>query len=227
MKFLKSLIFVAAFASLPAPASAQFGGLKPKLPGSGGGDSASTVSAADIDAYIAKAQKNTELLWLSYSLLKQAQRGKIDIAGLAAQKKEVLGIPEPKERSAKILALLKSEDESSKLTDQSAADLEKSIAGQAPAVRAQIGAALINLAIAIPRAIDMAKEAPSLIKGLGSSPSALGNIGKIKNAASLLGAQIKYTADVAPLLPKLMSAAKVKPVSDAKTSKGVPMPGLE
>lgn len=227
MRFGLKVCTAIAVVLVAAPANAQLGGLKPKLPGiGGGGGSAATVSAADVDAYIGRAQKNTELLWLAYTLVKQAQKGKVDIAGLSAKRKELLAIPDPKERGTKMLDLLKAEDDSSKLTDQGAADLEKSIAGQSPAVRAQIGAALINLAIAIPRAVELVKDAPELIKGLGTSPSALGNVGKLKSAAGLLGAQVKYTADIAPLLPRLMSAAKVKPVANAKTSQGVPIPGF-
>lgn len=227
MMIAKPLFLITAVALVAAPANAQFGGLKLKVPAMGGGESnSSAASAGDFDAFIAKAQKNTELLWLSYSLLKQAQKGKVDIAALAAQKNELLAIPEPKERGTRMTELLKGDDDSSKLTEQSVADLENNIASQTPAVRAQIGAALINLTIAIPRAISMAKDAPGLIKGLGASPSALAQVGKLKNIASLLGTQLKYTADIAPLLPRLMAAAKVKPVEDAKTSEGVGIPGL-
>lgn len=122
-------------------------------------------------------------------------------------------------------ALIKSEDNSAKLTEQEAANLQKTIASQSPAVQAQIGAALINLAIAIPRAIDLAKEAPNLIKGLGASPAAFGNIGKIKTAAGLIGDQVKYTVDIVPMLPGLMSAAKVKPMKDAKRRRACRSPG--
>jgi hypothetical protein len=61
---------------------------------------------------------------------------------------------------------------------------------------------------------------------LGTNPAALGNIGKLKNAAGLLASQVKSTAQIAPYLPKLMSAAKVKPPVDAKTSKTVPLDGI-
>ena len=218
----------ASIAIFASPAHAQLGGMKLKVPGLGGGgsESVASVSAGDVDSFIVRAQQNTELLWLSYMLLKQAQQGKVDVAALAAKKKEFGSIPDPKERGAKMTAMLKTEDESAKFDDASAADLEKKIASQSPTVKAQIGAALINLAIAIPRAVDMVKEAPDLIKGLGSSPSALGSIGKLKNASSLLGSQVKYTASIAPMLPRLMSAAKVKPVANAKTSKSVDIPGL-
>lgn len=226
MKARHLLMAATALAVLCAPAQAQLGGLKPKLPGSGGSESSAPVNAADIDTYLAQATENADLLLFSFLLLKQAQKGKVDIAGLAAQRKDIRGTPDPKERGAKMSALIKSEDNSAKLTEQEAANLQKTIASQTPAVQAQIGAALINLAIAIPRAIDLTKEAPNLIKGLGASPSAFGNIGKIKTAAGLIGDQVKYTVDIVPMLPGLMTAAKVKPVKDAKTSKGVPIPGL-
>ena len=229
MKSSKLLIATAAvlLAAAAAPAQAQLGGLKSKVPGlGGGGGSASTVSAGDIDDYIDRAQKNADTLTWSYMLVKQAQAGKVDIAALAAQKKEYLSIPNPKDRSAKLAALNKADDKSSALTAQTAGDIEKNIAALSPAVRAQVGAALFNLAIAIPRAAQLISEAPNLIKGLGMNPSALGNIGKLKNAAGLLASQVKSTAQIAPYLPKLMSAAKVKPPVDAKTSKPMTVEGI-
>ena len=229
MKSSKLLIASAAMliAAAAAPAQAQLGGLKPKIPGlGGGGESASTVSAADIDAYLDRAQKNADTLTWSYELVKQAQAGKVDIAALAAKRKEYLSIPNPKDRNAKLAELNKADDKSSALTEQSAGDIEKNIAALSPAVRAQVGAALFNLAIAIPRAAQLISEAPNLIKGLGANPAALGNIGKLKNAAGLLASQVKSTAQIAPYLPKLMSAAQVKPPVDAKTSKQKQVPGL-
>lgn len=56
-------------------------------------DSAS-VNAADIDTYLAQANENAELLFYSYLLLKQAQKGKVDIAALAAQRKDIRGTPD-------------------------------------------------------------------------------------------------------------------------------------
>jgi hypothetical protein len=229
MKSSKLLIATAAMllAAVAAPAQAQLGGLKPKIPGLGsGGGSASTVSAADIDDYIDRAQKNADLLTWSYILVQQAREGKINIAATAAQRQETLSSPDAKVRSAKQLELIKGADNSTALNDQSVADFTKTIADASPAVRAQIGNALFNLAVAIPRAVQLVGEAPDLIKGLGTNPSALGNVGKLKNAASLLASQVKSTAQIAPYLPKLMSAAKVKPPVDAKTSKTMPLDGI-
>lgn len=223
MKIKKFLLSAAAVAMLVSPAHAQLGGLKPKLPGSGNSESSASVNAADIDAYIARAQENTILLHISYQLLRQAKDGKVDLAALEAAEKDLKGTPDPKELNAKLSALTKGEDKSGELSEQDAADLEAKIASQSPEIRAQIGNALINLAIAIPRAIDLSKEAPDLIKGLGSNPAALRNIGKIKDAAKLTADQISGTAKIVPMLPSLMTAAKVKPVKDAKTEKPRPI----
>lgn len=214
------LLSAAAVVMLASPSYAQLGGLKPKLPGS---ESSASVNAADIDAYIARAQENAILLYVSYELLRQAKDGKVDLAALEATTKDLRGTPDPKELNAKLSTLTKGGDKSAELSEQDVAGLEEKIASQSPEIRAQIGNALINLAIAIPRAIDLSKEAPSLIKGLGSNPAALRNIGKIKDAAKVTADQISGTAKIVPMLPSLMTAAKVKPVKDAKTAKPMPI----
>lgn len=94
MKARHLLMAATALAVLCAPAQAQLGGLKPKLPGSGSSQTSASVNAADIDTYLAQANENAELLFYSYLLLKQAQKGKVDIAALAAQRKDIRGTPD-------------------------------------------------------------------------------------------------------------------------------------
>lgn len=227
MKFARIVISAAIGTLMMTPANAQLGGLKAKFPGASSGEnSASNVTAQDVDAFIIRSEENVQLLWFASVVLKDVQEGKINAAGWKAAKNELQAIPDAKERNALISKSLKGDEAAGKINEEQAAKIEEFISKQSPEAKAQIGAALINLAIAIPRAVSLAKDVPDLIKGLGKNPAALGQVGKLKNAASLIGQQVKYTADIAPLLPRLMSAAKVKMPANAETAKGVPVPGI-
>lgn len=225
MKFLKLISSVAIAVLMVAPANAQLGGLKPKVPGiSSGSNSASNVNPEDVDAFIIRSEENIQLLWFASVVFKDVKAGKINDAGWKAMKNEMEAIPDAKERNALISKSLKGDEAAGKINAEEAAKIEEFISKQSPETKALIGTALINLAIAVPRAVSLAKDVPDLIKGLGKSPAALGQVGKLKNAASLIGQQVKYTAEIAPLLPSLMRAAKVKLPANAETSKGVAYP---
>jgi hypothetical protein len=227
MKLAKIAISAAIGALMIAPANAQLGGLKAKVPGASPSENnASNVTAQDVDAFIIRAEENVQLLDFSLYIFKGVRDQKINDAGFKAKAKEILKNPDPKERNAIISNSLKGDDAAGKINEEETAKIEEFISKQSPETKALIGAALINLAIAVPRAVSLAKDVPDLIKGLGKSPAALGQAGKLKTAAGLIGQQVKYTADIAPLLPRLMSAAKVKMPANAETSKGMPYPGI-
>lgn len=220
MKHLKYAVIASLLAGSISPAYAQFGGMGPKLPGVGSGASSSSVSSADIDSYLARSKEAAIMIGTASILLTAAAKGKIDRAGAGAQVKALRGSANAKELAA-AMSFMKSDDAANKLNGANADALEKNIASASAEDKVAIGAALVNLAIGIPRAIQLAKQAPEMIKGIGSNPSSLGQIGKLKDAGGLLVLQVKYTAEILPVLPRIMSAAKVKLPANAETSKGV------
>ena len=86
MNKTKALIATALLCACISPVQAQFG---PKLPGSGGGSNSSSVSAADIDAYLARSQEAAVMIGVASVLLKDAVDGKIDRAGSSATIKAI------------------------------------------------------------------------------------------------------------------------------------------
>jgi hypothetical protein len=215
MTKITGFIAIALLVAPLSPALAQLGNFGVKLPGK----SSSSVSAADIDSYLAESQEVALMIGVASVLLNDAKDGRIDRAGSRAKVTAMRGTANAKELASS-MSFMKSDDEASKLNAAGASVIEKSIAAASAEDRALIGTALVNLAIGLPRAINLAKETPDMIKSLGMSPSALGQVGKLKDVATLLGLQIKYTADILPLLPRLMSVAKVQVPANAATSKG-------
>lgn len=217
---MKKLIALGATISLVAMAStaqAQFGGLK--APGMGGGNSDGANSAAgEVDGYLARSIETAQMMSIAIITLDAAAKQKLEDAGTKAALAAVRNTSDPKELGSKNTALQSSFDASKE--DNFTAAIEESYKKGSAKQKAAITAALFNMAIAIPRAVTLAKEGPDLIKGLGTSPANLGKVGKLKAAVSLFSFQVGATGKFAGKLPGLMSAVKAKAPADPKTAKG-------
>ena len=221
---MKKLIFLtglAAFAA-SAPANAQFGGM-PKLPGADKGDSAaSSVSADDVDKFLAKSFKATKYIWLSVQILNKAAEGR---GALGAAKQELTAISNfqnTKELNAKSDSL-KSSIEAISANKQLVEQLNANYQNASAEEKALIRAAIYNFAVFLPQLIKMPQNIADLAKGISGNPRLLGKVSELKTAGSLIGIQLKGTATVITVLPKLMSIAKVKAPSNPETSKEEPM----
>ena len=221
---MKKLIFLTGLAALAAstPAHAQFGGM-PKLPGaSKEGSGTSAVSADEVDQFLARSFKATKYIWLSVEILNKAAAGH---GALGAAKQELTAISNfqnTKELNAKSDSLKSSIEALSankQLVDQVGANYQSASANE----KKLIAAAIYNFAVFVPQLIKMPKNIADLTKGIGGNPRLLGKVSELKTAASLIGIQLKGTATVATVLPKLMSVAKVKAPSNPETSKEEPM----
>lgn len=225
MSKMKFCLALALLSTSFSPAQAQFGGIASKIPGlGGGGASNSGASATDIDAYLVQSMETAVLIGVAAALLSDAKYGKIDRAASAATVRAIRGSANPREAGA-ALSFMRADDQATGLNASSAQSLETNMASASADDRAIIGTALINLAIGLPRAVKLAAQAPGLIAGMATNPASLGKVGKLKDVAALIGLEIKYTADIVPILPKLMLAAKVKMPANPATSRPVPFAG--
>lgn len=221
---MKKLIFLTSLAALAAasPAHAQFGGL-PKMPGaSKGGDSASSVSADDVDKFIAKSLKATKYIWLSVEILNKAAAGHGALGAAKQELKAISSYQSPKElnaRSDELKSSIEAVSANKQLVDQVGANYQNASAAE----KALISAAIYNFAVFVPQLIKMPQNVAELVKGIGGNPRLLGKVSELKTAGSLIGMQLKGTATVVTVLPKLMSVAKVKAPSNPETANEQPM----
>lgn len=217
---MKKLLVLGTTISLigaATPASAQFGGMK--MPGmGGGGGSKEAAPAGDIDGYLARSLETAQMMSIAIITLDAAAKQKLEDAGTKAQLDAIRSTSDPKELNAKKASLQSSFDATKE--ENFSASIQDSYNKGSAKQKAAITAAVYNMALAIPRAIALAKDGPGLISGLGSNPANLGKIGKLKAAVDLFGFQVGATGKFAGKLPSLMSAVKAKAPADPKTAKG-------
>lgn len=216
MKKIVGIATCLALLAASASASAQLGGLGPKLPGSGSSGGASS-QAGDVDGYLTRSTATAQLMMTSIAILEYARGSQNDIAALKAQIGTIQSKKDPKELNAYKATI---EPQTKALNDDAnaAATIQARYAKASAQEKTLIAAAVYNMFIAVPRAVKLAKDGPDLIKGLGSSPANLGKVGKIKGAVELFTYQVGATTKFAGALPKLMSAVKVQTPSDAQAA---------
>jgi len=215
---MKKLLILGTIISLigsAAPASAQFGGMK--LPRLGGG-SKEAAPAGDVEGYLSRSLETAQMMSIAIVILDAAAKQKLEDAGTKAQLDTIKSTSDPKELNAKKASLQSSFDAAKE--ENFSASIEESYKNGTAKQKAAITAAVYNMALAIPRAIELAKDGPVLIKGLGKSPANLGKVGQLKAAVDLFGFQVGATGKFAGKLPALMSAVKAKAPADPKAAKG-------
>ncbi|GAM04160.1 hypothetical conserved protein [Novosphingobium sp. MBES04] len=206
--------------AMPVAASAQFGGLAKKA--LGGGSSGSSVSKGDADGFLNGAVLSTKNVMISAQLLADALRGRED---MAAQKAEIASISESKdigavnaskERFKSDLAVLSASKDLS-------GDIQGKYASASSAQKERIAKAVANLALGAYRNVGLAGQAPGMISGVGSNPQLMKRVGDFKTAGSLLSMQASAFTKIAPALPKVMTALKIKPLPEAETTEPRPI----
>ncbi len=218
MKKIFGFLACAAVVCGNSNASAQmggFGGIKSPVGGSGSGSSA---SAGDIDSYLARSTETAQLMMTAIAILDYARGSQADMAALKAQITTIQSKKDPKELNAYKTSIA---PQTKALNDDAnaAANIQAGYQKASAQEKALISAAVYNMVIAVPRAETLASKGPDLIKGLGSNPTALTQVGKIKGAVELFGYQIGATGKFVSVLPKLMSAVKVQAPADPQAAK--------
>lgn len=206
----------------PMAASAQFGGLAHKLPGMGGG--AHAAPAGDADAFLHNAVASTKNVMISAALLSMALQKREDLAGMKARVDGISNMQSIKELGTEKANL---DSDLGALSNRSdlAGDLTQAYQGASADQKKIIAAAIANLAIGTFRNVHLASQAPTMVQGVGSNPAMLRRVGEFKAAGDLLVMQGKSLTTIAPALPKVMTALKIKAPaqSDATEPQAVPL----
>lgn len=206
--------------AVPMTASAQFGGLMKAVPGVGGG--APAGASGNADAFLANAMLSTKNVMIASTLLSAALQNRTDMAAL---KQKISGISNA--QSFKEVGANKAElaSDLNAMTEQK--DLVGALSQTYQNANAEqkklIGDALINLGVGIARNVVLAQQAPGMVSGLSANPMMLRRAGELKMAAELIGMQSKSFVTIAPALPKLMTALKIKAPAASATSEFQPM----
>ena len=212
------MTIVLATAMIVAPVSAQFGGLGKMLGGGG-----ASVSTGDGTTFLTNATRSTKNVMIATSLIAQAVTDRSQLSGRKAQIDALTNAQDIKELDAHRASLT-----SDLGVLNGRADLAGDLSSAYQAGNAQqkkvIGTAVANLAIGIARNTQLVGQAPGIVKGVGSNPQLITQLGQFKLAAGLLGMQAKGLGGIASTMPKLLSAAKVKGTTASETSEPQPIP---
>lgn len=210
-----SLALCAALLAAPLPAAAQFGGLVKKVPGLGGGGSA--TPAADTGPFLDNALRSTKNVMIAAAVLKAVLSSNDDIATLKARMGAVENAHDMKELGAHKAELQSDMDAIGRTRDMGEQELARFQALSAQ--RKQLVAVAVgNLAIGMVRNAHLAQQAPGMVSSLAGNPQMLGRLGEVKAAADLLGIQAKGLGSISSALPKVMGAMKLKMPTPAETS---------
>lgn len=198
---------------VPATAHAQLGSFAKKALGGSEGE----VSGPDAEVFLDKALKSTKNVMISAALLSQALTDRNEIASQKASIDAIketksfdeLGAHETKLKSD-LAVLSERKDLEGDLTTvyNDADEKQKKI----------IGAAIANLALGVYRNVDLASNAPGMVKSVGSNPKLMNRVGEFKKASSLVGLQGKGLGTIGKTLPKVMTTLKVKPLPEAEST---------
>lgn len=199
--------------TIPATAEAQLGGMLKKAVGLGEGDN-SSAALGDPSQFLDNAFKATVNVMISADILANAMKNK---DSGAINKDYVSGLM--KAQNFKEIGAFKSQFESNMDALNQNKNLSQDLVAAHSAASAKqkqlISNALYNLALATFRNIKMAQQAPAFVRNVISDPRMFSRIGEFKTAGTLLGLQAKGLAQIAPTLPRVLSATKIKAPADS------------
>jgi hypothetical protein len=211
-----AMLTLAALLALPTMASAQFGSLG-KLRGMAPGQSATTVSSGDADAFLVNAAHSTKNVMISAALLSIAVTDRTKLTASKAaldalqNTQDIQELDAHRDELSSNLAVLNGRADL-------AGDLNAAYTAGDAHEKKVISIAVANLAIGILRNTQLAGQAPAMVKGVGGNPALLSRVGQFKLAAGLLGLQAKGLGGIASSMPRLLAAAKVSGPAASTTS---------
>lgn len=217
-KFLIATTAAATLLAGIAPASAQLGALNKLVGGKSGG----SVSAGDVDGFVAGVADSTKLVWVSATLLEAASKSKDELDKAKAAAKAISEMSDIKELEAnkgQLKSSLTAINDNQAFVD----DVQATYESASPEQKKLIASALYNFALGMARNVELADDAPRMLSGIKGDVALMNKAGSVKTAAELAGLQAKGATSVMTTLPKLMTVAKVEQPKAAKTTKPEPI----
>ncbi|WP_459568887.1 hypothetical protein [Cupriavidus sp. 8B] len=215
---------LAGLLAMSAPQAMAFGlgNLTSAIPGVGGGASASTVSAGDIDAFIQTAQDADQMIGTASRHIFKAVASKEDAAAHEANLATANSIADPSEKAAAL----------NKIRDDEATVLQKSLASKEvqeklktlnKAQLASFGNAAFTFMLGVLKDKQLAEGSTALVSGVAANPTLLPRLGALKDVASSVSAQAANTAKIGEGLVKLAKAGKIAALPTSASDKPKPV----
>lgn len=204
---------------LASTAHAQFGGIK--LPGLGGGDSAS-ASSGNIDGMVDDFNKESATInnVVSYATLQivAALGDKEQIAAVRTVNENLKKTTDPKEKNSIQGTAIKEQSAVAQellASDQAKAKIEK----LTPEMQKKVGQSIFAVAVASLRLPALADKGQKIVSSAGANPLNIMKVVSIKDGISLIATALPKMTTIASTGLKLMRDVKVNPGNPAADSK--------
>ena len=222
---LGALLTSALIAQVPQAQAFGIGNLTTAIPGVGGGASAGTVSAGDIDLFIKTAQDANAMIATASRHIFRAVETKDEIAKQEAALATANSIADPAEKQA---ALNKIRDDEATSVQKALAsnDIQEKLKGMSKDQLKSFGNAAFMYMLGVLKDKQLADGSQALVSGVAANPTLLPRLAALKDVATSVSAQAVSTAKIGEGLVKLASAGKIAALPASASEKAKPVDSL-
>jgi hypothetical protein len=222
---LGALLTSALIAQAPQAQAFGIGNLTAAIPGVGGGASAGTVSAGDIDLFIKTAQDADAMIATASRHIFRAVETKEDIAKQEAALATANSIADPAEKQA---ALNKIRDDEATAVQKALAsnDIQENLKGMSKDQLKSFGNAAFTYMLGVLKDKQLADGSQALVSSVAANPTLLPRLAALKDVATSVSAQAVSTAKIGEGLVKLASAGKIAALPTSASEKAKPVDSL-
>jgi hypothetical protein len=222
---LGALLTSALVALAPQAQAFGIGNLTAAIPGVGGGASAGTVSAGDIDLFIKTAQDADTMIATASRHIFRAVETKDEIAKQEAALATANSIADPAEKQA---ALNKIRDDEATAVQKALAsnDIQEKLKGMNKDQLKSFGNAAFTYMLGVLKDKQLADGSQALVSGVAANPTLLPRLAALKDVATSVSAQAVSTAKIGEGLIKLASAGKIAALPTSASEKAKPVESL-
>ncbi len=222
---LGALLTSALIAQAPQAQAFGIGNLTAAIPGVGGGASAGTVSAGDIDLFIKTAQDADTMIAAASRHIFRAVETKDEIAKQEAALATANSIADPAEKQA---ALNKIRDDEATAVQKALAsnDIQEKLQGMNKDQLKSFGNAAFTYMLGVLKDKQLADGSRALVSGVAANPTLLPRLAALKDVATSVSAQAVSTAKIGEGLVKLASAGKIASLPTSASDKAKPVDSL-
>jgi len=222
---LGALLTSALIAQAPQAQAFGIGSLTAAIPGVGGGASAGTVSAGDIDLFIKTAQDADTMIATASRHIFRAVETRDEIAKQEAALATANSIADPAE---KLAALNKIRDDEATAVQKALAsnDIQEKLKGMSKDQLKSFGNAAFTYMLGVLKDKQLADGSQALVSGVAANPTLLPRLAALKDVATSVSAQAVSTAKIGEGLVKLASAGKIAALPTSASEKAKPVDSL-
>jgi hypothetical protein len=201
---LGALLTSALIAHVPQAQAFGISNLTAAIPGVGGGASAGTISAGDIDVFVKTAQDADAMIATASRHIFRAVETKEEIAKQESALATANGIADPAEKQA---ALNKIRDDEATAVQKALAsnDIQEKLQGMNKDQLKSFGNAAFTYMLGVLKDKQLADGSRALVTGVAANPVLLPRLAALKDVATSVSAQAASTAKIGEGLVKLAS----------------------